>query len=175
MVISTEGQILDLLHIKYAITARYKISNCYVFKRNWESDFLVILRGTGWSHEHEVKLSRADYFADFKKQKHQILKFGHYGKSKRKNIRPNRFSFVVPEGLIKKTEVPDYAGLMYVKYDTTSGEWKTWVVKRAPALHNLKLDYDKILCKKFYWYWQRARECCVRLSNNIEAIKHNQV
>lgn len=50
----------------------YKLSNSYVF--NWESDFFAMSK-SGYCMEVEVKVSRSDFFADFKKEeKHRMLK-----------------------------------------------------------------------------------------------------
>lgn len=60
----------------------------------------------------EIKVSRWDFLQDQKW--HAYLKYSH------------EFRFVVPEGLIKKEELPDNIGLMYAKED-----WTFKVVKRA--------------------------------------------
>lgn len=62
----------------------YQLANAYVFK--WESDFFCIA-SSGYSYEIEVKVSRSDYKADFKKtERHRIL--GWEGKvyTKRRSI-----------------------------------------------------------------------------------------
>lgn len=76
----------------------------------WECDILEITKA-GYTYEYEVKISRNDFNVDFKKQnrgskKHDVLKAGD---------RVNYFSFVVPEGLIDPSEVPEFAGLIYVR------------------------------------------------------------
>jgi len=58
---------------------------------------------------------------------------------------PNRFFYAVPEGLITKDEVPEYAGLIYV---TEKGAFQ---VKAAPVLHSQKLDLRQVLLDKFYY------------------------
>lgn len=50
---------------------RYMLANSYIYK--WESDFFSQLK-SGYHQEIEVKISRADFFNDFKKEgKHMIL------------------------------------------------------------------------------------------------------
>jgi len=109
-----------------------------------------------------------------KKDKHSILKNGSYEKTFRKFVgfemdgsgksrsvyekevintiehkfRPNKFFYCVPEGLVGKSEVPDYAGLMYVDQSGDIIE-----VKTAPFLHREKIEFHKTLCSKFYYYW----------------------
>jgi len=62
--------------------ARYKVSNSYVFRHDWETDFFVLQR-SGICYEIEIKVSRSDFFADFKKKdKHDILRTGHYDQRK---------------------------------------------------------------------------------------------
>ncbi len=59
---------------------------------------------------------------------------------------PNKFSFAVPEGLISKDEIPDYAGLYYLMPDGTIKE-----IKRAKFLHKEKFTKWKTMASKFYW------------------------
>jgi hypothetical protein len=81
-------------------------------------------------------------------------KFGS-GKVKRK--RPNNFSFVVPEGLVSKEEIPDHCGLAYFYKDKAcwSGSGIKWV-KKPPRLHKEKISKGDLdyLHKRFqvkYW------------------------
>ena len=84
--------------------------------------------------------------------------------------KPNYFYYAVPEGLIDKTEVPEYAGLVYV---LPAGETRTrdgglcdgfYVVKKAPKLHNGKYTDEELnLAEKFYynmetWKKRHAKE-----------------
>lgn len=85
--------------------------------------------------EFEIKISRSDFFADTKKgtasqgPKHQRIAngIGPYC--------PNRFVFVVPEGLITPAECPKHTGLLY--FD--GGPFLQWQ-KKAPLLHKNKAD-----------------------------------
>jgi hypothetical protein len=89
-------------------------------------------------YEYEIKTSRSDFKADFKKtykhnrlsgviqnDKEYIQWNGYPG-------RANHFYYVCAEDLIKETEVPQYAGLIYV----TASDIK--VIKKAPKLHSFK-------------------------------------
>lgn len=185
----TEKQIQDVLEKHYDRGGiKYTVSNLYLFKNNWETDFLLVQKTSGYCYEIEIKTSRSDFFNDFKKvEKHTILREGthqvkkyrykfdpetkktvadHYYVTKEWKFRPNRFYYCVPENLIKIEEVPEYAGLMYVIGD----EVKT--VKEAKFIHKEKLDLIKPLCDKFYYYWKNARSANLILEKKInESIK----
>ena len=168
-------------------TQRYNIENLYVY--DWESDKLIQTR-SGLFYEFEIKVSRSDFKNDFKhkEDKHVILEgkeefLPSYGKilDENKHIwekyyrvadkkKPNYFYYAVPEGLIDKTEVPEYAGLVYV---LPAGETRTrdgglcdgfYVVKKAPKLHNGKYTDEELnLAEKFYynmetWKKRHAKE-----------------
>lgn len=124
----------------------YKLFNFYMF--NSESDFFCVST-SGYVVEVEIKISKSDFKNDFKKtlssgvNKHQNLKSSA-------TYKPNKFYFAVPEGLIKKEDVPDYAGLIYVKSSATS-----YVVKEAKFLHKTKhfenIRFVKRLMNKYYY------------------------
>jgi len=59
---------------------------------------------------------------------------------------PNKFSFAVPEGLIKSTEIPENYGLYYV---LDSGEIKE--IKRAKFIHKEKFVKWEDVAMKFYY------------------------
>jgi hypothetical protein len=151
---------------------KYTVTNLYLFRHNWETDFLVVQK-SGYCYEIEIKISRSDFLNDFKKvDKHSIMNEGTYLVKKYKyhtdpetkkrisehyhapaewKFKPNKFYYCVPEGLVSKEEVPDYAGLMYVtKYGTVT------TIKEPKFIHKEKLDLQKPLCDKFYYYWKNA-------------------
>lgn len=153
---------------------KYTAGNLYLFKDDWETDFLVVQK-SGYCYEIEIKISRSDFFNDFKKKnKHLILNEGIFMKKKRRyhtdpetkkritehyhdptewKFRPNKFYYCVPDGLIKKEDVPDYAGLMYVNsYGVVT------TIKEPRFLHKEKIELTKKLCDKFYYYWKNTRE-----------------
>lgn len=138
-----------------------------VFVHNWnECDALMVLR-SGYVHEVEMKLTRSDFKADFKKtnwwkrvpsdvrwardgmqnvesNKHDLLEQG--------TCFPNRFSFLVPDGLIDPDDVPPYAGLMYFRrYEGHYGHIK--VIRQPKLLHKNKISRNMMLnlTKKFVW------------------------
>lgn len=186
----TEKQIQDVLEKQYDRGGiKYTVSNLYLFKNNWETDFLLVQKASGYCYEIEIKTSRSDFFNDFKKvEKHTILREGthqvkkyrykfdpeakktitdHYYVTKEWKFRPNRFYYCVPENLIKIEEVPEYAGLMYVIGN------KVKTVKEANFIHKEKLDLIKPLCDKFYYYWKNARSANLILEKKINEYKKN--
>jgi hypothetical protein len=134
----------------------YRIFNSYIFRDNWESDFFCTNRD-GYSFEMEVKVSRSDFKADFKKEKHKLFQSPPLDK-----VMPNRFYFAVPEGLLTIDEVPVYAGLIYVKNS------HAMIVKRAPFIHRRKYDFRKRLCDKFYYQMVNYRIDNDRLVREIK-------
>ena len=80
-----------------------------VFVEKWEADLLEVTRSR-LTYEYEVKVSRCDFHKDSKKQDQN-------GNSKFDNIlaggRTNYFYYIVPDGLVKPEEVPEFAGLIY--------------------------------------------------------------
>jgi hypothetical protein len=108
----------------------------------WEAD-VFRLHDNGHYTEYEVKISRSDFFADFKKKRSKKLKHEEIQKGKR----CNKFYFVVPEGLVKVEEVPVYCGLIYC---TSVG---LITKRRAKQIHTNQIDskYYKQLSKKLYY------------------------
>lgn len=183
----------------------YKFTNVYFF--NNESDWLSFL-ASGFCYEVEIKISRSDFKADFKKEKHNVHQsnaskgktflrktnnhidrfpswelcklfpelissrefFTYEGRGEdykqiskidflfqmssgiefiptESKMIPNKFFYAVPKGLIKKEEVPDYAGLLYV--DEFGNTTK---IKDGKFLHKEKLDVKKIFNKIYHSY-----------------------
>ena len=135
----TEREIIEQLRF-FISQPRYKLDNLYVF--GWESDCLLLTRSGYW-YEFEVKISKADFKNDFKnkKEKHSILS------SEKETKKPNFFYYVVPEDLIAPYDVPEYAGLIYIKRGRG-----LITVKKAPTLHKEKNDPNSLnLTDKFYY------------------------
>lgn len=113
-----------------------------------EADVFGISRA-GQMYEFEIKVSKSDFFADLKNKKYkhknlsekkaiQICYIWKKGKRTEETferiIMPNRFYYVCPFGLIDKSEIPDYAGLIYCDSD------KPMEIKPAPLLHHYKAN-----------------------------------
>jgi len=197
----------------------FKFTNAYYF--NNESDFLSFLP-SGFCYEIEIKISRSDFKADFKKEKHtvhganekkgktflrkvkdniaynvsweickyfpELIKSEERFRTKRhyrpnfeetaediceitftahvsseiefvetKNkMLPNKFFYAVPNGLIKKDEVPEYAGLLYINDDGSIDK-----IKDGKFLHKDHLDVVRLFKKTYYSYerelWQKLK------------------
>ncbi len=132
------------------------------FYGNYEMDLFKV-SSSGIIIEYEIKISRSDFFCDFKKNTGYDKKgAGKHDNLKNKNCSCNRFFFVVPEGLVSIDEVPDYAGLLYY---TTHG---FSLVKNAPMLAKKSVINYESLAKKLAFreqairaksnYWKRSCE-----------------
>ena len=107
-----------------------------------ECDVISISKAD-YIYEYEVKISRSDFKADFKKGKHKLIiekNFNHESRSETFNFyTPNYFYFVVPKNLITIDEIPDYAGLIYMEED---GKFE--IIKKATILHKTKASNELI-------------------------------
>lgn len=99
-----------------------------------EMDVMSVTK-SGLICEFEVKISRSDFKADFKKIKHQ-----YHANGLKKHL-PNYFSYVCPKGLILESELPKYAGLYYYE----AGQIDEIV--KPPRIHSIKRDIVKIMEK----------------------------
>ena len=146
----TEDLIVDKLrwHFLSQSTVRYHLNGLYTFSHTWESDYLALTK-SGYLYEGEVKVSRSDFKADFKKeQKHTLLRESYEKlEGLEGKLRPHYFFYAVPEDLIKEEEVPEYAGLIYMIEHFPYYKW----IKQAPLLHKEKFsDQELNLQDKFY-------------------------
>lgn len=113
-----------------------------------ECDVISISK-SDFIYEYEVKISKSDFKADFKKNKHKhMIARKKVNESKNYYYIPNYFYFVVPEDLIHLDDIPEYAGLIYIKDD------QFIQIKKAPLLHKTKASTEfirklshKLTCK----------------------------
>lgn len=154
----------DAIYVHCAIkNHEIAVPNSKVFA--WESDFISVT-SSGFVHEFEVKVSRADFKQDTKKSRATLLcdpvVRGFWGNHTCQ--RPNYFWYVVPNDLITPEEVPEYAGLIYAMepvvgyhlyYNTTKE------IKPAKRIHNEKIadaDRRQLARSMTVRYWkQRLR------------------
>ena len=137
-----------------------------IYQYGYEMDCFKVMK-TGMVVEYEVKISRSDFFNDFKKYQTAYGKFDDKllawpdkrNVLKHDQIRdghgPNRFFFVVPEGLVQKTEIPSHAGLMYY-YDGLRGTGIS-TIKPAPLLHRNEFQNYRQLATSLSWREDRWR------------------
>lgn len=101
----------------------------------FEADVLMITK-SGMAYEYEVKTSRGDFKKDFTKlAKHKIYSSDRPYLVRARNYpkKPNHFYYACKEGLISVSEIPSYAGLVYITKDK-----KLKIIKKAPKLHSHK-------------------------------------
>ena len=185
----TEESILKILNANFLSQPRYIMNNLYVFHTTWESDYLAMTKA-GYLYECEVKISRADFKNDWKKErKHQILEGTYmpkevdvFERGKWVNrisetvLKPHYFYYAVPEGLITEDEVPDYAGLIYIC--DVYPRFK--IVKECKKLHNEKYTPDQLnLTDKFYynmvnWKYKAQYEYQRELESARKIIKESK-
>ncbi len=141
---------------------------------------LISISKSGFVYEHEIKISRADFKADFKhkeekhvwmqdakKLKGECVRHIEYQKrwGRNPNAAPlhcaNYFIYVCPENLIKVEEIPVYAGLCYWQPSSQNyqGFWRfgrVTVIKEPPRLHREKVTpplMGKLATSMMYRYW----------------------
>lgn len=113
----------------------FQMPNAFIY--SWECDYWA-MDSSGITREFEIKISRGDYFNDAKKDKHTLEKGANY------------FYYVCPKDLIKKEEVDQKYGLIYI--------WETGhveIVKKPRMRHADKFDNWKMLANKMYWRFRQ--------------------
>lgn len=178
-------------------TGRYHVNNVYFFNHYWgESDFLTFSKA-GLVHEIEIKISLADFKADFAKPKHRymatpngwVIVRGHEFRPGWEDnwgaqtgiqalplhdVAPNRFSFAVPQSIVEKVidRVPAYAGL-YAIHTSTARQ-----IRKAPILHDTHHNFTSQLLDKYWWNRRKvqwdldvARSDNRKLQNEIDHLR----
>lgn len=118
-------------------TNDYKLHNTFIY--NWESDFFCV-SASGYAIEVEIKISKSDFKADFKKEMKHLNLVGDNPSA----LKPNKFYYACPDGLISLVEIPAYAGLIYWNGSSCRK------VKEAPFIHKAKQDLKSRLLSKYY-------------------------
>jgi hypothetical protein len=121
----------------------------------WYEMDVFKLTHAGIMYEYEIKISRSDFKQDFKKGTINYHKQVDKNSGKHFDIRAgkckcNKFFFVVPENLITKDEVPEYAGLIYYCVSDYGGD-SLRTVKPAKIIHKNKYTDFEGLAKKLAW------------------------
>jgi hypothetical protein len=112
----------------------YKLNNTFVF--DWESDFFCRSK-SGYYVEVEVKVSRSDFFVDFKKEKHALFRDVHSKKThsvERKGLKTGWGYGFEEAALIMKLDMP------YL--DTQYGS-KERVIRKGPAGADWFAGYER--------------------------------
>jgi len=162
-------------NFRYDSQQRYDliVPNVHVGAHEWD---LLAVRRSGYIDEIEIKVTKSDFNADFKKQgqkrvpvpssaspesywthwklawfkKHRLTADG--------DRKCNYFYFMLPTSLADKCEIPEHAGL-FVCHDGKTGI-RISEAKRAGLLHKNKVDQNflyKVAKKASYRYWDAVR------------------
>jgi len=124
------------------------------------------IRSSGYSDEIEIKISKSDYLADFKKVrpadilrrytsvdelKHDQIKEGKY--------HCNYFSFFMPEELAEICTIPDYAGLYTYSVNSNKLHIVNEVIKAKKLNSNKVSDKEtrSVGRKMAYRYWSSQK------------------
>ena len=137
----TESQIQDLLH-KHLSSKGHEFITPNVGLWVGESD-LVSCTQSMYGYEYEIKVTRSDFLRDKKKRRHKVYSTLTAESQQRG---PSRFYYATPPGLIDESDLPQYAGLLYVdsmeKYGNTYA--KVEKVREAPRRHMNKIKDDRL-------------------------------
>ena len=109
-----------------------------------ECDLISVDRA-GLLCEWEIKISRSDFKADFQKErKHHHLAQGQGRVARRRGntldyhfLTCSYFTYACPAGLLHETDLPPYAGLVWVHPGGS-----ITVVRTAPQMHAFRADAD---------------------------------
>lgn len=142
--------------------------NAYVWG-GYESDFARITRA-GYVQEFEVKVSVADFRADFQKADAKYQWDGwdgdrpnerRWSEPKHLAIRQGRsglsaFSFVTPVGMLKAVDIPSYSGW----YEAELGEYRVQIHERKkpprlPGAKAIEVGRHNELLRSFYYRHSR--------------------
>lgn len=108
---------------------------------NYEADCATVTKAD-FVHEWEIKLTVADFKADFKNKPHKHRVFAERAIAPLTSNQPNYFWFVIPHTIVDQIEplVPEYAGLLVVT-DRIHFHHSVLVHrKEAPRLHECKMQ-----------------------------------
>lgn len=157
------------------------IAPCFTPESWWECDMFSVTKA-GLTHEYEIKLTKADFSNDRKKVRRTGRWEGEPGASewvteshnkydclaRSDPSGPSRFWYVVPEGMVQVSELPAWAGLIWITAGH-DGDFQFSVIKEAPKLHGGKLtpEMRATMGEMFYWrYWRMRRRAPI--SNSVE-------
>ncbi len=120
------------------------------FHTDWEADILIINK-EGFSHEIEIKMSKADFKNDFKKSytNHQTgEKFLKHDKIGCGDYVCNQFSFLLPMGMIDAATIPKHCGIIEFYHNPDS--WETEFFEIRKPVENHRDSYWKLVDKEVF-------------------------
>lgn len=143
MKISEEKIIQDLLGKTFCLSGHLIVCPNVNNLMRGQQDFISVTRSKKLI-EYEIKISRGDFKRDLKKTREIRWQFSG------SMIRPNYFYYVVPCCVnIQVSDLPHWAGLYWVTSDGLE------MIKKAPLLHDDKLDIEKVYKKVTTLFQQR--------------------
>lgn len=117
----------------------YQLFNSYIY--DWECDYYSRSK-SGYDYEVEIKVSRSDFFADFKKEKHKL--FGAILQKKTHVILP---SFGSHGDTIAEVQYAELKRFNKITSNWVDGKWSNWLTpgeieqqEHADMLNNYR-DY----------------------------------
>ena len=103
--------------------------------------------GSHWGTEDDAYVCSSPWMSQAYKHRPNDFKRRILEKvySNKKQLLESEFKWI---SLIKESEIPQYAGLMYSDGNSIR------TVKEAKFIHKEKLNLEEKLCDKFYYYWK---------------------
>lgn len=146
--------------------------------KHFECDILELTKA-GYLYEYEIKTSKSDFKNDAKKKswhgsKYDLIKAGN---------RTNYFYYIVPEGLLNADDIPEFAGLIWVRLGQFGTSFKGNIniedrmyfdyKKAAPKLSKEKAGEKLILklMESMYYRYHSIRIEVVKLRNKVYDTK----
>ena len=153
----SESTIQRRLYFDYQSSSECMCPN-YTPRGWWECDLWRITKA-GYVYEYEIKLSASDFRADFKKARRRYDRalrvwreeYKHKMLAERSVTAPNYFTFVMPQGLVDESEIPEYAGVIFLNEHGFFASRK-----KSPKLHKCKtertvIDHARHCMSHRYW------------------------
>lgn len=141
----TEFKIQNILFYWCVKKRGHAIAVANTYLHAWEADLISVTKA-GYVHEFEVKISKQDFKKDAQKTKKHVALT-----EQTNNSVPSHFWYVCPDGLIDVDDVPNHAGLIYIKKYN-----RPHVVKKAPRLSKMPINQkqsDKMMMASAWRYW----------------------
>lgn len=163
----TERQIQSALFRRKASICQIMMPN-YTPSRWFECDVFAVTR-SGYFHEYEIKLTKADFERDSEKSAHRswslingkpvrvngVTKHGLLSCATERG--PVTFTYICPDGLLTADEIPEFAGLQYALSHRIGGV-RLREIKPSPRLHGAKCCPKIIAHVRGVCYWRFWRE-----------------
>ena len=140
----------------------------------WECDVFEVTRN-GYFREYEVKVSRSDFLADARKYKarRNVWEKKHDQLSARSPDGPAYFWYVTPTGLLDKSDIPEFAGLIEIGRNPKIDTLEEYIIVNAPKLHSVKFTPERMVQVYKNGYWRYISNT-VSVANKRLSIEQDQ-